>query len=424
MENAKLEKALKVQLGKEYYTQKELQYGNSAGVFLSPYEYKEFLDYKDSLALEGHKNIHKLDLKTFNSKCIYYCKGEDLSCLLSSFFNVVIDDYIEHDSFLSKRFDQSIYKSRIYSEIEGTLNVENVPTTRRRLKELLEEDAPIKDTNDVIIKNMAHAMKFVESKPKFCKENLLILYDYLSKDSLEEENRLKQGDYYRYDTVDVGKYHGCPASEIDDCMNSLFNYADNLFKNGGEELFLLPHICHYYILYIHPYFDFNGRTARMVSYWIYLLLEGDYFPPIISEAINQTKSKYYSAIEYTRNNHNDMTYFLKYIFQLTIDYVLCYKNLEIVDRISKNKDIVLTDTELNYLKRIFISYEGKFAYYDFLKYAKVEMSKQGALKILNKFVNCGVLVEVDTPSKNKIFDLNKGVITYRLKFLNSKAYKK
>ena len=30
-------------------------------------------------------------------------------------------------------------------------------------------------------------------------------------------------------------------------------------------------IVQYYILYIHPYFDFNGRTARMAFIWILYL---------------------------------------------------------------------------------------------------------------------------------------------------------
>ena len=178
---------------------------------------------------------------------------------------------------------------------------------------------------------------------------------------------------------------------------------------------LLPHICHYYLLYIHPYFDYNGRTARMVSYWVYLLSDSSYFPPIVSEAINQKKNKYYRALEETRDSHNDITYFLIFIFKASCEYFLCYKNIELIDQHAKNVGILLTETEKNYLKKILITYKGVFSYNDFLINCNIEMTKQGALKILNKFVACGALKETPTPSKMKLFDINEKVVDYIVK---------
>ena len=323
----------------------------------------------------------------------------------------------DDNSSIINRFSQSFIESRIYSEIEGSLNVENVPTTRRRLKELLEDDAPIKNENDIIIKNMKAGIDFVNELPEFNKENLFMLYSLLSKDCLDEDDRLKPGDYYRYDSVEISRYHGCPHYLIDECMNSLFEYVNDVLKDNRNRdvITLLPHICHYYIIYIHPYFDYNGRTARMVSYWIYLLSGSNVFPPIISEAINQTKNKYYQAIEYSRDAHNDLTYFLKYLVNIANDYIICYQNLENIEKELKHKGYVLTDTELNYIKRVLVSYDGAFNYSDFLKMVNIDISKQGALKTLNRFVNYGILIEVESKSKSKMFDINKNIIQYSLK---------
>ena len=200
----------------------------------------------------------------------------------------------------------------------------------------------------------------------------------------------------------------------------MVNSLRNNRREDIKELILLPHIAHYYIIYIHPYFDYNGRTARMVSYWIYLLSGINIFPPIISEAINQTKSQYYKAIELTRDSHNDLTYFLKYLLNVSIDYILCYQDLEHFESISKNKGYVLTETELSYLKKMLISYDGVFNYQDFLKQINVSMSKQGALKTLNHFVQYGIIKEVETDSRSKIFDFNKDNIPYSLKTIGYK----
>ncbi len=42
-------------------------------------------------------------------------------------------------------------------------------------------------------------------------------------------------------------------------------------------------------------------------------------------------------------------------------------------------------------------------------------SKQGALKTLNRFVSYGVLKEIDSASKVKLFDVSRSNILYALK---------
>ena len=129
MEKVKFNEILNKQLEGQYYTSKELQYANKANTYLSPFEYKEYLEIKDELADFNNELITKLPLKTFNFKCIYYCLGADLKSSIDTI-------YYWNSSTVSSlnRFSNSFIESRIYSEIEGTLNVENVPTTRRRLK--------------------------------------------------------------------------------------------------------------------------------------------------------------------------------------------------------------------------------------------------------------------------------------------------
>ena len=134
MENDKFEKILYKQLQEEYYTAKELQYGNKVSTFLSPYEYNLYIKYKEEKASFSNSDVIQLPLKSFNSKCLYYCNSVDLKSLIS-----INNTLLDTNSYFLTRFSKSFIESRIYSEIEGTLNVENVPTTRRRIKELLFE---------------------------------------------------------------------------------------------------------------------------------------------------------------------------------------------------------------------------------------------------------------------------------------------
>ncbi len=417
MDNQKLQRLLEKQFTEKYYTAKELEYGNEAGTYITPYEYGQLLEYKENKATLDKGLVSLLPLPSFNSKCLYYSLCHELIALLNNFIYLAYEE-----KGLFDRFSNDFIESRIYPEIEGTLNVENVPTTRKRLKELLEVGEPARDKNDIMIKNMKAGIDFVNELPKFNKENLFKLYGILSNGCLDEEDKLRSGDYYRYDEVEVSRYHGCPANKIEESMNTFFEYVNDVLESKDQHLtVLLPHICHYYLIYIHPYFDYNGRTARMVSYWVYLLTGSNLLPPIVSEAINQTKNDYYKAIELSRDSHNDLTYFLKYIVGVSIDYLITYQNLRHLEQTVKNSGNVLTSTELSYIKKILISYSGVFSYGDFLKMTNVTMSKQGALKILNRLVNYGVLIEAPSSSKSKLFDVNKDNIPFALKNFGYKA---
>ena len=197
-------------------------------------------------------------------------------------------------------------------------------------------------------------------------------------------------------------------------MDSLFSYVNKSIKGEISPIlrFTLPYIAHYYIVYIHPYFDFNGRTARMVSLWLSLLL--DTVPMSLdSEAIDQTKNKYYEALRNSRDSNNDITYFIKYLLEESIDYYSCYKNLKEIDQRLKNKGVVLTEAEKSYFKKILISNNGKFMYKDFAKWIKASIGDQALLKILNELEGYGLLRSVQSKN-NKLFYVNEEMIAYSL----------
>lgn len=300
------------------------------------------------------------------------------------------DDFQNFQSTVVQRNLYDILWARVYSELEGSMNLENVPTTRTRLEQIKKGSEP-RDKNEIIAKNMLDAIEFILSRPKFNKENLYELYSILSHDCLEDNQKLN-GNFYRNDSVYIGDYEGCSFEKIDECMDSLFAFVGNNLNNKASDVKeYLAHICHYYILYIHPYFDYNGRTARMVSFWISILQDDFSTAPLfISEAINDDKKRYYDALSETRDMENDMTYFLIYIMNTSIRYSLLYKNLNYISDKMLKKGITLTNYEKAYIKKILLgAEEGYFDYKKFLAIANIDISKQAAFKALNKLVKYG-----------------------------------
>ena len=399
--------------GEKYYSIEDLRYNNKIGIMLSKEQFAQFLETKDRFVDEKCDFINSLPLKTFNSKHIFYVNSEYLSKIQAEYQRILVSDYELNQSWLFDRNVEDILISRLFSEVEGTLNIENVPTTHRRIIEINKSET-LTEKNDIIIKNMINALKFIiENNPDFNKDNLRKLYQILSKDCLPNELQLKNGAYYRDDRVYIGEFEGADYTVIGDCMDSMFSFANDPV-NVKKYDYLLSYICHYYILYVHPYFDYNGRTARMVSFWLNRIHKIKYAPYFMSEAINESKSGYYKAIVETRNTNNDLSCFLGYILETSVKYSFVYKNLEEIKKeLSKTGDS-LTSTEWVYVKKILVhNPENFFNYKMFLSYTNTNMTRQGALKILNNLCNYKILEKGKNKKGDVIFTFSKDFITYK-----------
>ena len=400
---------LKAISGPHFFTNEDLRMNKKINILLNSQELREFLAFKDNFK---HELKTELPLLTFNSSKMYYFNSNELAHLFQEYLEFLNNDLVERESTIISENYEDIIISRLTSELDGTLRIEGVNTTRRQMIDIYNGLKKELDSNDIIIRNMIKGIEYISNKPAFNKENLLKLYNILSQDSLTEETKL-DGEFYRLDKVYVGDHEGCPADKIDESMNDFFAFVNNEIDKRN---FYLPFIAHFYVLYIHPYYDFNGRTARMVSLWISLLSDIHMLlPTYISEAINDDKNNYYKAIDNSRFSNNDITYFLTYLIDLSNKYYLVYKNLNAIKEDLAIIGESLSPTESYYLRRIMInSKKGWFNYRGFIDFCKLDITKQGALKALNKLLDYGLLVSRINSKNEKIFMINDKKVLYKI----------
>ncbi len=176
------------------------------------------------------------------------------------------------------------------------------------------------DKSDSIITNLYNGYKMILECPEINKENLKKLYTILSNDLISEEDKILMGEYYRNAPVYIyysrilttAPDEGVDYRFIDECMDSLFDYLnDGSSTLSATDQFIKSQIAHYYFVYVHPYFDVNGRTSRTVGMWH--LLNNKAYPYIIfNRAIPLTLKKYYKIIREVRA-FNNATFFLNYM---------------------------------------------------------------------------------------------------------------
>ena len=121
--------------------------------------------------------------------------------------------------------------------------------------------------------------------------------------------------------VGVGRYRCPPAAECDYLLARLFQWLNDMDNARiGEHRLALPIlksiVAHLYLLWIHPFGDGNGRTARLLEHQI-LLVGGvpETATHLPSDFYNRTRDAYYGRLDASSRTPNGVIDFLIYALQ-------------------------------------------------------------------------------------------------------------
>jgi len=209
-------------------------------------------------------------------------------------------------------------------EAIATSQIEGANTTRKVAKEMLASQRQPKNKDEQMILNSYQMMqKLTEWKNLDLSEEMLLeIQTIVTEKTLEDIN--DQGRFRNDDDNIVVKdpiteevVHTPPIKEkMQAELVRLIEFA-NKPKEEDDSEFINPVVkasmIHFWIAYLHPFVDGNGRTARAVFYWY--LLKQDYWLVeylTISRAIVNSRKKYDNAFIYSENEL-DLTYFILYI---------------------------------------------------------------------------------------------------------------
>lgn len=209
--------------------------------------------------------------------------------------------------------------SSIMEEAISSSQMEGANTTRKKAKEMIQQEKkPRTKSEQMIMNNYVTMQHIIQHKnDDLSPEKLLEIHKLISHKTLDDpsdEGKFRQNDdVFVEDTLKGEAVHQPPPKdELVKLINDLC-----VFFNSDNIDFVHPVvkgcIIHFIVGWIHPFTDGNGRTARALFYW-YMLKKGYWLTEYlsISRIIKDTKNQYEKAYLYTENDENDLGYFITY----------------------------------------------------------------------------------------------------------------
>lgn len=243
------------------------------------------------------------------------------------------------------RYPELRRKTRIRS-IHSSLAIENNQLSLFQVEDVINGKPVIGEQKDIQeVKNAYEAYEQIDKMNPYSVEDLKKIHGILTflieKDAGKFRNH---GECVR--DGDVVIFVAPPGNMVNSLMKQLFDWMNEV-KDKINPL-ILSSIFHYEFLFIHPFHDGNGRTARI---WQTAILSNwekafTYLP--IESMIKRNQEEYYTVIQ-NCNNAGNSTEFIEFMLKMinnTIDEMNNSKEM-------KDKSILLlSESELKVLECI------------------------------------------------------------------------
>lgn len=296
------------------------------------------------LKLSRQTKIQKTTLISKDSENFGYWTPDtilrDLSFIDKYSSGLILSDSSGYKSEQKKYIVNSLMEEAIASS-----QLEGAATTRKVAKEMLRSGRkPRNHAEQMISNNFRTILKIKDLIGVPLNDKILLeLHRSMTVDTLENPDWCGRFRNEQDEPISVADRDGetlyipPPPEKMPAMMNILYEYSN---ENDDNKKFTHPVVkavlLHFYLSYIHPFNDGNGRTARALFYW-YMLNKGYWmFESLtISRIFIKAPAQYARAFLYTEIDELDLTYFIS--FNIKVIKIAIQKLIEYIK--SKQKEL-------------------------------------------------------------------------------------
>ncbi len=267
---------------------------------------------------------------------------------------------VEDDRISTDMRNRFLVSSMVEEAITSS-QLEGASTTRRVAKDMLESGRRPRDHDELMIRNNFNALlqveEWVEQNAAFSPARISELHRIVTEGTLEhpsDSGRIQQPLDERVLVLwsDQTVIHNPPPAEsLPERLEELCDFANNGVPHDFIHPVVQAILVHFYLAYIHPFADGNGRTARALFYWS--LLRSGYwlaqFLPI-SSIMRREPRDYTMAYMHVDTDDGDTTYFVLYQLDV-LQRALAGLHQYIARKLKESRDLadaLTSDPDLNH----------------------------------------------------------------------------
>lgn len=352
----------------------------------------------------------EIPLKDASGRKLRYVHTRETDENIRVIMSLAKDDVAD---MISSEIKSDVLIDSLIDEAFSSSVIEGAYSTRKRAGEMIKNNLNPKNKSEKMIFNnykaLVYTMENIESE--FSHEFIYRIWQILTEGTIDEDDITK---LYRTDKVFVERnneviYEGPDYELVYEMMNNLVEYMN---KTTIMNPIINASVIHYYFVYIHPFFDGNGRTARAIMN-IYLLKNGyefiKYFS--ISKILADKRKRYYSVIKESEDNGSDITYFVDFysklihatVTELRKNYMIQYSRA-IIENLLEEKEIFINERQSRTVRSSLKSMNKHFDLKDYQK--KYKITYETARKDMALLVDIGIYKKIKA-GKKYIYKMEK-----------------
>ena len=212
----------------------------------------------------------------------------------------------------------------IVEEVKSTNDIEGVRSTKKEIREIIEKKGAHYHRLQSVVHQYLELLGEEEIKFDTC-QDIRNFYDDFTHQEITRENPQNRldGSLFRKEPVQIQAATGktihqglYPESRIIEALDQ----ALRILHSEEYPLLIRLALFHYFFVYIHPFYDGNGRTDRFITSYFLSRQFHRLLAVRLSIYIKRNKSRYYHMLEEadSERNRGDMTPFVMGFLEILI----------------------------------------------------------------------------------------------------------